>query len=203
MSLYFPYNLEVFFLELNYCFNLHYGTNSENTALSDQTFINLSWIKIWLWFLSEEVLWSGRISGAQYCSEYVSESSSRFFIFKQNKRILIFIISSWTIYYRTSAEVKIPAVIYPRDIYWSYSRSDLLNQMLYKLQKDRSYALKSLIIQSAVLSWRQYKMLEISMIQYYKCICIILSFWLFTIPCILFFFLAPWFYFPTLEVNCF
>lgn len=34
--------------------------------------------------------------------------------------------------------------------------------MLYKLPKDRSDDLKSLIIQSAVSSWRQYKMLEIS-----------------------------------------
>lgn len=154
-SLYFPHNLKVFFLKLNGCVNLYYGTNSGNTALNGKTFINLSRMGIWLWFLSEEVLWSVRISGAQYCSQYVSDSSSRFFTFKQNKRILIFIISSWTISYRTSAEVKIPLVIHPGDIYRPYSRSDLLNQMLYKLQKDRSCTLESLIIQSAVFFWGQ------------------------------------------------
>lgn len=114
------------------------------------------------WFLLEEVLWSVRISGSQYCSQYVFESSSRFFTFKQKKIISIFIISSWTISYRTSAKVEIPPVTHPSDIYRPYSRPDLLNWMPYKLQKDRSYALKSLIIQSAVFSWRQSKMPEIS-----------------------------------------
>lgn len=114
------------------------------------------------WFLLEEVLWSVRISGSQYCSQYVFESSPRFFTFKQKKIISIFIISSWAISYRTSAKVEIPPVIHPGDIYGPYSRSNLLNWMLYKLQKDRFFALKNLIIQSAVFSWRQTKMLEIS-----------------------------------------
>lgn len=113
------------------------------------------WMRIWLRFLSEELLWSVRISGAQYCS-HVSDSSSRFFTFKQNKINFIFIISSWTIFYSASPEVKIPSVIHAGDIYRPYTRSDLLYQMLYKLQKDISYALKSLIIQSAALSWRKY-----------------------------------------------
>lgn len=194
MSLYFPYNLVVFFLKLNYCLNIYYETNSDSTALSDQSFINLSWIEIWLLFLSEDILWSVRIWGAQYCSEYSFESCSRFFTFKQNKRILIFIINSWTIYYRTGAEVKIPPIIYPCDIYWSYSRSDLLNQMLYKLPKDRSDALKNLIIQSAVSTWRQYKMLEVSWSNIIKASVSFLAFGFFTIPCILLFFLVIWYF---------
>lgn len=78
------------------------------------------------------------------------------FTFKQNKMNLIFIISSWAISYKASPEVKIPAVIHAGDIYRPYTWSDLLNQMLYKLQKDITYALKSLIIQSAALSRRKY-----------------------------------------------
>lgn len=157
----FPTQFVSIFLKLNYCVNLYYGTNSDNTALNDKTFINFNWIMIWLQFLSVEVLWSVRISGVQYRSQYISDSSSRFFTFRQNKRILIFIINLWTVSCSTHAEAKIQSVIHPGDTWKPYSQPELLNQILYKLYKDTFCALKSLIFQSSLSSWRQSKMLQI------------------------------------------